>query len=374
MSDPFRARKRKGPLAWMAKNSVAANLLMAALIFGGLLFVSRIKKEVFPEFELDIVTVAIVYPGASPEEVERAVTTAAEENIRGLDGIKTVTSTSGEGYASIVVELLLGANADRALNDVKAAVDRITSFPQDVERPITSLVELRHDVVSLVIYGNTTEKALRALAEQTREGLLQDERVSIVELGAVRPLEISVEVPREKLRAYGVTLPQVSAAIRAANVELPAGGIKTDRGEILLRTRGRRDVGLEFEDIVILSRPDGTEVKLGQVAKIDDSFQETDQESHFNGKPAAMVNVFRVGDQTPIGVSEAVHDYIEEHEKDLPPGVGLAVWNDRSEMYRDRVDLLLRNAYLGLGLVLLCLGLFLEIRLAFWVTLGIPIS
>ncbi len=374
MSDPFGARKRKGPLAWMANNSVAANLLMAALILGGLLFVSMIKQEVFPEFELDIVTVTVVYPGASPEEVERAVTTAAEENIRGIDGIKTVSSTSGEGYASLVVELLLGANADRALNDIKAAVDRITSFPQDVERPITSLVELRHDVVTLVIYGDTTEKALRALAEQTREGLLQDERISIVELGAVRPLEISVEVPREKLRSYGVTLPQVSAAIRAANVELPAGGIKTDRGEVLLRTRGRRDVGLEFEDIVVLSRPDGTEVKLGDIAKIDDSFQETDQEAQFNGKPAVMVNVFRVGDETPIEVSEAVHDYIEAHDKDLPPGVGQAVWNDRSEMYRQRIDLLMRNAYLGLGLVLLCLGLFLEIRLAFWVTLGIPIS
>jgi len=374
LSDPLGARKRKGPLAWMAQNKVAANLLMAALIFGGLLFVSMIKQEVFPEFELDIVTVAVAYPGASPEEVERAVTTAAEENIRGLDGIKTVTSTSGEGYASIVVELLLGTNADRALNDIKAAVDRITSFPQDVERPITTLVAMRHDVVTLVIYGDVSEKALRALAETTREGLLQTEGISIVELGAIRPLEIGVEVPREKLRAYGVTLPQVAAAIRAANVELPAGGIKTERGEVLLRTAERRDVGLEFEDIVVLSRPDGTQVKLGDLAKIDDGFKETDHEAHFNGKPAVMVNVFRVGDQTPIGVSEAVHEYIEEHQKALPPGVGLAVWNDRSDMYRDRIDLLARNAYLGLGLVLLCLGLFLEIRLAFWVTLGIPIS
>ncbi len=374
MSDPFPARSGKGPLAWMAKNSVASNLLMFGLIFGGLLFAYRIKQEVFPEFELDIVLVQVAYPGASPEEVERGVTATIEEGIRGIDGIKEISSTSAEGGASVVAELLLGAPTDRVLADVKAAVDRITTFPQDVERPVTSLIALRHQVVSLVLYGDVPEKTLRALAEQTRDQLLQDKRISTVELAGVRPLEISVEVPREKLRAYGLTLPRVAAAIRAANVEVPAGGIKTDRGEILLRTAERRDFGAEFRDIVVLSRPDGTEVKLADIATIKDDFRETDQEAQFNGKAAAMVSVFRIGEETPIKVSDAVREYIKNNKASLPPGVKVSVWNDRSEMYRQRIDLLMRNAYLGLALVLMSLGLFLEIRLAFWVTLGIPIS
>jgi len=374
LSDPKPATPHKGPLAWMARNAVASNLLMAALIFGGLVFLANIKQEVFPEFSLDTIAITVPYPGASPAEVERAVTKAIEENVRGLEGVKTVTSTSAEGVSSVLVELQLDAGRDRALSDVKAAVDRITSFPQDAERPTVRLLEFKNQVLSLMIYGDAPEKSLRALADQVREGLLRDPNISQAELAAVRPLEISVEVPQQKLRAHGLTLQQVAHAIRAANIELPAGGIKTDSGEILLRTAERRDFGPEFANIVVLSHPDGTMVRLGDIANVDDSFQQTDQESHFNGHPAAMVLVYRVGDQTPMGVSDAVKNYIEEHQQDLPQGVSLAIWDDRSDMYRQRVDLLMRNAYLGLGLVLLCLGLFLEIRLAFWVTMGIPIS
>jgi len=374
MSDPIPARDRKGPLSWMAGNSVASNLLMVALIFGGLLFIRFIKQEVFPEFALDIVTVSVVYPGASPEEVERAVTKAIEENVRGVDGVKKVSSTSAEGQASVVVELMLNTNADRALSDIKSAVDRIQTFPADVERPIVSVVQLRSEVISLVLYGDASEASLRALAEQTRDGLLQNENISTVELAGVRPFEISVEIPRDTLRTYNLTLEQVAQAIRAANVEVPAGAIKAESGEILLRTAQRRDYGEEFEDIVIVARPDGSQLRLGDVAHVNDGFADTDQEALFNGKRAAMVRVFRVGAQTPITVSNEVHHYVETQAGKLPPGVHMATWGDRSEMYRQRIDLLMRNAYLGLGLVLLSLGLFLEIRLAFWVTLGIPIS
>jgi multidrug efflux pump subunit AcrB len=374
MSDPNPVRERKGPLTWMAKNSVASNLLMFALILGGLLFLPFIKQEVFPEFALDMVTVQVVYPGASPEESERALTKAIEENVRGVDGVKEVRSTSSEGVSFTTIELLLGTNSDRALSDIKSAVDRITSFPEDAERPIVSVVAIRNQVVSLVLHGNVGEMPLRQLAEQTRDELLADPRISTVELAGVRPYEINVEIPRDRLRAYGLTMDQVAQAIRAANVEVPAGGIKTEQGEILLRTKERRDFGQEFEEITILSRPDGSEVKLGDLARVDDSFAETDQEASFNGEQAAMVRVYRVGEQTPIEVSNAVREYIENNEQNLPPGVKLAVWGDRSEMYRDRIDLLMRNARLGLILVLFSLGLFLEIRLAFWVTLGIPIS
>lgn len=365
-----------GPLAWMARNTVAANLLMAALILGGImmLFSGRIKQEVFPEFALDVVTVSVAYPGASPSEVERAVTTTIEEAVRGVDGVKEVSSTSSESGASVVVRLLLNANKDRALADIKAAVDRITTFPQDAERAVTSLVAFRNRVVSLVLYGDASEKALRALAERTRDELLQNKNITVVELAGVRPLEISVEVDREKLREYGLTLAQVASAIRAANVELPAGGIKTDTGEILLRTKQRRDYGRDFGSIAVRSMADGTQLKLSDIARIDDSFADTDQEAWFNGKRAAMVQVFRVGSETPITVSDSVRQYVKDHAESLPGGVKLSVWDDRSVMFRERIDLLMRNARLGLLLVLFSLGLFLEIRLAFWVTMGIPIS
>ncbi|MEM1032291.1 MAG: efflux RND transporter permease subunit [Myxococcota bacterium] len=364
----------RGPLAWMARNAVASNLLMFGLILGGLIFLSKVKQEVFPAFQLDVIHVAVPYPGASPEEVERAIIKVVEENIRGIDGVKTVTATAAEGAGAVNVELELDAERDRVLNDVKASVDRITSFPADAERPIVSLLEFKNPVITLVLYGEGSEKALRALADKTRDELLNIEGISQAELDAVRAPEISIEVPRAKLEAYNLSLDQVAAAVRAANVELPAGGIKTDRGEVLLRTSERRDYGTEFDQIVVLSRPDGTEVKLGDLATINDDFVDSDQNAFFNGKPAAMVTVYRVGDQTPVEVVNLVREYVDDHAGDLPPGVSYAFWNDRSEMYRDRVDLLMRNALVGLALVLFVLGLFLEIRLAFWVTMGIPIS
>lgn len=369
-----RQREAKGPLAWMAQNSVAANLLMALLLIGGVLMVFRVKQEVFPEFDLDVITIQVPYPGASPAEVEQAVILAVEESVRGIDGVKEVRSSADEGVASVSVELLLGTDSNKALSDIKAAVDRITSFPVDVERPIISLASFRSQVLALVVYGDIDEASLRTLGDQARDELIQDDRITYAELTSVRPLEVSIEVSQDKLREYGLTIQQVSQAVRAASVELPGGSIKTTQGEILLRTTERRDTGREFGEIVVFSRPDGTLVRVRDVATIDDGFRDTDQEASFNGKPAAVVNVFRVGDQTPLEVSAAVKEYIEEAEPRLPPGVKLAYWGDRSEMFHDRVDLLRRNAIIGLILVMFVLGLFLEIRLAFWVTLGIPIS
>ncbi len=374
LSDPNPTRMRRGPLAWMARNTVAANLILLVLLIGGLITIPKIKQEVFPEFDLDIVTVSLPYPGASPAEVEKAVTLSVEEAVRGIDGVKEVSSSSNEGGAGVYVELLLGADPDRALADIKAAVDRITSFPEDMERPTVSLIQLRRDVLSLVLYGDASEKALRELAERTRDELLQDPRVSTVEMAGFRSPQINIEVPQDKLRAYGLNLDQIAAVIRAASIEVPAGGVKTDRGEILLRTTERRDFGQQFEQIVVLSRPDGSELRLRDIARVDDGFVDSDIESEFNGKRAGMLKVFRIGDETPLTVSAAVHEYVEKVKDRLPPGVDIAIWADRSEMYEQRIDLLNRNALIGLVLVLLILGLFLEARLAFWVTLGIPIS
>lgn len=367
-------KPRSGVLAWFARNGVAANVMMIVLIVGGLIMSTRVKQEVFPEIDLDMVMVQVMYPGASPEEVEKGVILAVEEAVRGLDDVKHVRSLASEGSAVVTVELLESADPDRSLSDVESAIGRITSFPADTEEPVVFLASTRQRVVSLVVYGDVDEVALRKHAEAVRNELLTDPRVTYIELGGARPLEVSVDVPREQLRRYGLTLEGIAARIKQASVELPGGAVKTEGGEVLVRTAERRDTAEEFGDIVLLSRPDGTAVKVADIATVRDGFAETDQEAFFNGKRALTVDVFRVGDQTPIEVSDAVMAYIAEHEKDLPAGLQYATWFDTSEMYKDRRDLMLKNAAYGLVLVLLVLGLFLEVKLAFWVTMGIPIS
>jgi len=364
----------RGPIAWMARNSVAANLAAATLIFGGIVVGLQTKQEVFPEFDLDMVTIGVVYPGASPSEVEQGILLAVEEAVRGLDGVKKVTSTAIEGAGSVLVELLDGTDQNKALADIKAAVDRIVTFPEDAERPVVSLVSNRHEVIDLVIYGDVDEKTLRHLADRTRDDLLAYPNITYVELGGVRKLEIDINVPQENLRAHGLTLEQIAFQVRQGAVELPGGGVKTKGGEVLLRTAERRDLGREFEDITVLSNSTGARVRLADIADIKDGFEDTDVSAEFYGKPAAMVNVFRIGDQTPMDVASSVKEYIADVKGSLPPGVGISIWRDWSEVYQQRVSLLLRNAAWGLMLVLLTLGLFLEIRLAFWVTFGIPLS
>ena len=371
----FDPDKERGVIAWAAKNSVAANVLMLILIVGGIVtLASGIKQEVFPEVELDVVSISVIYPGASPAEVEQAVVLAVEEAVRGIDGVKKVTSSAMEGQASTLVELLLNTDKDRALNDVKSAIDRITSFPKDVERPTVSLLSNRQQVISIVLYGDVDESTLRSVAENSRRAMLQDSRITYVELSGIRPLEISIEVPQAELRRYGLTLDEVAARVQAASVELPGGGVKTTGGEVLLRTTERRDRGNEFGNIVLLSQPDGSQVRVRDVATVRDGFREVDKEATYNGKPAVMINVFRVGSETPLTVSAAAKEYAAQLQETLPEGLYAASWFDTAEMYEGRLSLLMRNARIGLLLVLLTLGLFLEARLAFWVTLGIPIS
>jgi len=365
----------KGPISWMARNSVAANLLMIVLIVGGaMIAVFTAKQEVFPEFELDLVSISVPYPGASPEEVEKGILLAIEEQVRALDGVKEITAVATEGSASVSVELTTGVNANKALQDIKNGVDRITSFPQDAERPIVSLVTNRREVISMVIYGDLDERTLRGLGEKVREDLLALDGITTVDLQGVRPMEISIEVPQANLRAHNLTLGEISQRVSQTAIELPAGAVKTAGGEILLRTAERRDFGKEFADIPVVARPDGTNVLLNEIATITDGFRDTDQAAYFNGQPAVKVNISRVGDQKPIAIAETVKAYVEDLREQLPDEVGVATWVDASEIYRDRVNLLMRNAGLGLILVLCILGLFLNLRLAFWVMLGIPIS
>jgi len=364
----------KGPIAWMTRNSVTANLLMFVILIGGLLNIGRIKQEVFPEFSLDLVNVAVPYPGASPAEVEQGIVLAIEEAVRGVDGVKKVTSTSSEGSGSVNVELLLDADPNKVLADVKTEVDRIVTFPEEAEEPSVTLASRKSEVISLVIFGDLDQTSLHQLAERARIEMLANPEITQVKINGVPPLEVSVEIAREQLEAYGLTLDEVAGAIRTASLERPGGQIETDGGELLVRVSDRSLRGSEFAEIIVRGTKRGGEVRLGDIALITDGFEDVDRATFYNGQPAVRVTAYRVGTETPISVAQAVRDYAEVLDAQLPDTVEISIWNDDSVMLAGRIDLLLRNAMQGLALVLLVLTLFLEFRLAIWVALGIPIS
>ncbi len=374
MPPPPRHKRTTGPVAWMASHSVSANLLMLVLLIGGLMMGYRIKKEVFPDFDLDMVTVSVAYPGASPEEVERGIILAVEEAVQDIDGIKEITATAAEGSAKVFVEVLEGEDAQQVGQDIKNEVDRITSLPEEAEQVRVTVDKRKRYVLSLALYGDQSEWVLREMAEIVRDRLLLDKDITQVELEGAREFEISVEIPQNKLRAYRLTLSSVARTLGQAAVEMPGGAIKTVGGDVLVRVKERRDYAHEFGLIPIITANDGTQVLLEEIAGIKEGFEETDRYATFNGKPAIMLEVYRVGDQTPTSVADAVHRQIDEIRQILPQGLAMETRNDRSEVYRQRLDLMMTNGLIGLGLVFVLLAVFLEARLAFWVSLGIPIS
>jgi multidrug efflux pump subunit AcrB len=363
----------KGAVAWFAANPVAANLLMVLIMISGAFTAFHLEQEVFPEFSLDMITVSVQYLGAAPEEVEEGVCVRIEEEIQGLEGIKKITSNSAEGMGTVTIELQLGEDVREIMDDVKARVDAIATFPEETEKPVISEVKSRRQVINVAVSGNADEAVLKHLAEQARDEISALEGITQVELANARPYEISIEVSEEALRRYGITFDFVAAAVRRSSVDLPGGSVKTRGGEILLRTKGQAYRGREFEDLVLLTRKDGTHLRLGEVANVRDAFAETDQAARFDGHPCVMVQVFRTGDQAALDIAAKVKDYVEEARLRMPEGVSLTIWQDDSKVLRDRLDLLLRNGRNGFILVFMCLALFLRFRLAFWVSLGIPI-
>lgn len=371
---PPAASEPGGPIAWMVNNHVAANLLMVLVLLGGIFGMFRVKQEIFPEFDLDMVVVSVPYPGASPAEVEQGIVLAVEEAVRGLDGVKRVTSSANDGAAMVRIELLLGANADKALADVKSAIDRITTFPKDAEKPTVAVATRRREVVSLIIAGDQSPATLHALAEKARAGLLDDPHITQAEITGVRPLEVSVDIPQDTLMALGVSLDDVARQIAAASVEMPGGSLTTEGGQILLRVADRRHAGQDISDIILRGTHQGYSVRLGDVATVNDGYASTDQESFYNGQPAVRVTAYRVGEETPIQVSKSVHAYAERFRHEIPSNITVAIWNDDSEILRSRMDLLISNASMGFILVAIVLGLLMEVRIAAWVAWGIPTS
>jgi multidrug efflux pump subunit AcrB len=364
----------QGAIAWMAANPVTSNLFMIFLLVGGFFWGTQIKQEVFPEFELDRVEISVGYPGASPEEVEQGIILPIEEAIQNVDGIEEVSSTASEGSGRVNIEAPIGVDLQQLAIDLKNEVDRISSFPDEAQEPLVIIPTRKRQVVTIIIYGDQPRNVLREVTELIRDQLLQDKEITQVELLGESPLEMSIEIPQDTLQQYNLKLADIAAKIKNSSIDLPGGTIKTKGGEILVRMKERKDYKSEYASIPIISTARGTILTLGEIATINDGFEETDQLLIYNDVPALGIDVYRVGDQTPISVADAVQKHLDRLQETLPPGIQVDSVNDRSKMFKQRIQLLVKNGGLGLALVFILLGLFLEVRLAFWVTLGIPIS
>lgn len=365
----------KGLIAWFARNHVAANLLMLTIVVVGLLVARNIRQEIYPLFQIDTVDIDMQYRGASPEEVEQSVVLPIESELRGLELTRRIESTASEGRASVSVEIMPSFDRNRALQEVTAAIARISLFPDEIEPPEISLGTSRRRGVNYVaVSGHLDQRTLVQFAQQVEDGLLAQPEISLVSLHGVRRPEILVEVPQARLRSLGLTLGEIAEAIERSALDVPAGTMKTAGGDILLKTTERRYFASEFAEIPIKSNNDGGEIRLGDIATIEDGFEETERENYFNGMRAVSISVSASENQPPIKVSAAVKRYIEQIKPTLPPSVNVEVRYDRTEDYQERINLLLFNGSMGLLLVLFALGLLLELRVAFWTAVGIPVS
>jgi multidrug efflux pump subunit AcrB len=389
-------------IKWFSGNHVAGNFLMLAVLLAGFSTWFQLRKEVFPETSFDAVVISVPYPNATPEEVTNGVVIPIEEAIADVDGIKRVRSTASRNIAAIVVEVETGYNTRDVMGDVQTKVDAVDNFAENAEEPIFEELIVNRQILSLAITADTDEASLRAYAEKVRDGLLNytppepkdgkeklaafvknptaeiqrffkgPATIKKVELASVRPFEISLEVPEDVLRQYKLTLQQVAAAVRSASLDLPSGSVKTGSGEIVVRAVGRKYRGAEFREIVVKTLPDGSDLKLHQIAHIIDGFEDTELDSNFNGETAVVLHVFRVAEQDTLTVARVAKQYIASLEQ--PEGVAISVWNDQSTILDARLDLLMSNIGMGLLLVLIVLALFLRPSLAFLVALGIPVS
>ncbi len=360
---------------WMAGNGVAANLLMIFIVVAGLLSLLNIRQEVFPEFSLDTIQVRVEYPGASPEEIEEAIVQRVEDRISGINGVRRITSTASENVGVVLAELALGTDASSALDDIKAEIDRITSFPVDAEEPEVLELTAQSRVIEIAIYGAVGERTLKEIANRAKDDLSSLPEISLVRVSGVRDYEISIEVSKGALRAYRLTLDEIALAVRRGSLDLPGGSVETAREEILIRVEGQNYTRSDFADIIIRANTDGSMLRLGDVADIRDGFEDTDLITSYNGQPTVFVQVFRTGEERVLDIVEVVERYLEgELALTLPRGVQYGIWRSEADYLQARISLLVKNGRVGLILVLVALALFLNLRLALWPAVGIFVS
>ncbi len=362
-------------ITWFTRNDVAANLLMVSIIMAGLYaLTSAIPVEIFPTVEPRIISIQVSLRGATPEDAELGIAQRVEEAIKDIEGIKEYKSYSGEGGATITLEVDEAYDPRNILDDVKNRVDAINTLPTDAERPLVSLSTWKHDVITATISGDVSEREIHELSDNIREDILNIPGITQVTLTGVRDYEIAIELHQDRLREYQLTLSQVAQAIRNNSQDLSAGNLKTSGGDILIRSKGQAYRQDAFENIPVKTNTNGTILRLGDIAKVSDGFEESAVRTRFNGKLAAEVNVYRVGDQSAIEIADKVKRYINDKQSQLPLGVSLEYWGDRSEVLKKRIRTLVNNAISGGILVFILLSLFLRPMVAFWVFIGIPVA
>ena len=355
-------------------NSVAANLLMIVIIVVGGMGVYNLKRETFPQISFDVIQVRIVFPGATPEEIEESVVIKIEEAIQGVEGIQDIFSQARESSGVVLARLKPGMDNRRALEDIQSQVEKIDTFPEDAEPPIYEELSERRKVINIAIYGAQPERTLKEVATRVRDDLLASEFISQIRLVGTRDYEISIEVSEESLRRHGLTFEEIRRVVQRSSLNLPGGTIKTPTQDIVVRTAGQRYTGLEFALLPLLTRDDGTVVTLDEVARVSDGFVDAWRIGRFNGTPSVLVSVFRTNEEDSLVISDAVRAYVAEQAPRLPEGLSMSVWADDSAITKGRLELLGRNGLQGLFLVLLSLWLFMNLRLAFWVAVGLVVA
>lgn len=366
-----------GIIAWFARNSVAANLLMLIIIVSGLYSITySLRSTMMPDMDMQSIQVTVPFPGSTPEDVEEGIVLKVEQAVEDIDGIDKIQSTADSGLGRVVMDVSTGHDVYVVMDEVKVAVDGITTFPDETESPTVAKFELDFTQLALQIQvtGDLDEAGRREVAEDLRQELLALPEITQVELFGDRPYEVTIEVSEETLRKYGLTLSAVSDAVRRASVDVPGGKIRTVNGDILLRTKDKAYRQYQFEDLVLLSNEDGTRVTLGDVATVKDGFEELDGFSFFNGGPSIAVVVMSVGDQDILEVSEATKAFLEKRIATLPEGVELEYWADFTYYLKDRLGLMFENMALGALLVFIILLLFMDFKVAFWVVVGLVVT
>ncbi len=364
---------KSGLIAWFARNPVAANLLMFLILSTGLMAAVSMPRTVNPEFISNTIQIMVPYPGASPDEVELGVILKVEEALKDIDSIQKIQSTAQESIATIRLEIDEEAEINNVLDEVKSAIDGISNMPEESEKPVVKHLEMRDHAVNIQLWGNLSERDMKSLIDQIKSELLQDPDIGYVTTFGGRNYEVAIEVPEANLHKYGLTLNQVAQAIRSSSLNLPGGAIKTDNGEIMLRTKGQAYQQHDFERIPLISYPDGTRLTVGDIATIKDGFEEATGFSLFNGGFSMGATVYAVGDQDLIKVADAAKAYVERKRAELPEGVNIDYWADITHYLKGRLGMMVKNLGMGALLVFVVLTLFLDIKLAFWVMVGLPL-
>jgi len=364
----------KGIIAWFAANHVAANLLMLFIIVAGIVSAFTIRKQTTPDFELNTIQVRVAYLGAAPQEVEEGVVVKIEEAIQDVKGIVKLRGRANEGMGTVTAEVASGTDLNEVMNEIKTRVDAISTFPGLTEKPVIYKEEIPIHVVFVAIYGSLDELTRKAFAQEVRDELMQLPDVSSVQFLGDRPYEISIEVSEDVLRKYSLTMSEVSQAVKNSSVDMPGGTIRSESGDILLRTEGQVYTGREFGALVLRTFPDGTRLTLGDIATITDGFVESDFYGRFDGERTATLRVLASGEQNELATAAAVREYIDKKSASLPASLKMDTWIDRSHYLKGRLQMMTTNMWQGALLVFIVLSLFLRMKVAGWVVIGIPIT